>query len=223
MAIRKQYSKEFKLDAVSLTPQLRTTLRRSQLSFGKLNQWAFFLLCSFVLLLFANQQTFAHAGPHAAKDCFIQIDATQLRFNGHQFQGKHPGKFYCRFFPLLGNVIISVDSPQDVINNEVSLQWLELLPLNQLITFPAKAFKVTQETAWKPFNKGVNSIKQTVDKRGIYGLNILLKDNQGQIQQQSFYFLAGIPVTLIVVIILVVIACLLLLFIAVIFIKQRKS
>jgi hypothetical protein len=51
---------------------------------------------------------------------------------------------------------------------------------------------------------GLASISQTVHQRGIYRLNVTLKDASGGSEQQYFVFLVGIPVTKILVMVALV-------------------
>jgi hypothetical protein len=173
---------------------------------------------SLVLALSVNQPTLAHSGPHHSKACIIEKDSMRFRFSGYQFHSRHPEQHYCRYFPLLGDVIISIDSLQEINNINISLQWLEMSAISEFSFSLDTLFKVSHETPWKAFNNGVNSIKQSVQKRGIYALNIQLKNQNNEIKQKRFYFLVGFQIAKI----LLVIGCLLLLIIAVIFFKQNK-
>lgn len=177
------------------------------------------LLLILVLLLSGNQHTLAHSGSHSSKTCFIEQGSQRLRFNGYQFHSKHPDKHYCRYFPLLGDVFISIDSLQEIKNTQISLQWLEMSSINEFKYSLETLFKVSNETPWIAFNDGVNSIKQSVNKRGIYALNIRLKNQKSNISQKRFYFMVGFQITKI----LLIIALLLLLLIIVIFFKQKKA
>ncbi len=164
------------------------------------------------------QTVFAHLGPHTSSDCFIAVDSVQLRLNGYQFHSNHPEKHYCRYFPKLGDVIINIDSEMDIGRKEISLQWLEI---KSPLRFFGKEKIITahKATEWKTFSGGMHILRRNIDRRGLYGLRILLKSADGNVEQNAFYFLVGIPVVLI----LVVIASLVLLIIALILIKQLKQ
>ncbi len=185
-----------------------------------MNVRCFRLIASAILCLTGTVSAHAHTGPHNNPRCFIQTDSVQLRLNGFQFQGRHPGKHYCHFFPLLGDVLISIDSMQDSGNKKISLQWLQFSRLSGLLSgSSANLLEVVHTTPWKPLGKTVNSIEQSIGNRGLYALNIRLKDADNKIHQQRFYILVGFPVTLI----LVIIAFILLLFIILFFFKHRKN
>ncbi|WP_305908543.1 hypothetical protein Q9L42_010195 [Methylomarinum sp. Ch1-1] len=175
------------------------------------------LLLTALLSLFYWQTARAHLGPHESSDCFINIETTQLRFNGYQFHGQHPEKHYCRYFPQLGDVIIQIDSLQDLGPQQISLQWLELASLPQLFS-EDKALVESQPSPWKPFADGINSLRKNVQQLGLYGIKIRLKAPNGVVRQQHFYFLVGFPVMPI----LLGVALLLLLLIGLIFLRQSK-
>ena len=175
------------------------------------------LLLATILSLLCLQTVQAHLGPHERSDCYVNIETTQLRFNGYQFQSKHPEKHYCRYFPELGDVIIQIDSLQDISPQQISLQWLELASLPQLLG--KDAFLEAKPSDWKPFSEGINSLRKNIEHRGLYGIKIRLREPNGVIRQQHFYFLVGFPVMRI----LMGISLLLLLLIGFIFVRQLKQ
>jgi len=77
---------------------------------------------------------------------------------------------------------------------------LELAALTSWLN-PAEAFTVIKQQPAQPIGTGLASISQTIAQRGIYKLNIDLKDDFGNRRQQSMVFLVGIPVTKILVMI----------------------
>jgi len=67
-------------------------------------------------------------------------------------------------------------------------------------TDSGRAFTVIKQQPEQPLNTGLASITQTIQQRGIYRLNVELKDDFGNIQHQRLLFLVGFPVTKVMVI-----------------------
>lgn len=164
-----------------------------------------------------NTPAQAHLGPHESKDCFIDIEELRLRFNGYQFQSQHPDKHYCRYFPELGDVIIKIDALQELDNQEIALEWLEMGDLTRLLSSDP-LFLRSKDSGWRNFSGQLQSLRNNVTQRGVYGIKIRLKDENGVILQRHHYFLVGFPVMYI----LLSIAGLLLLLISYFFIKQLR-
>jgi len=59
---------------------------------------------------------------------------------------------------------------------------------------------VIKQQPEQPLNSGLASISQIIRQRGIYRLNVTLKDDSGNSRQQRLLFLVGFPVTKIMVI-----------------------
>ncbi|MGZ4980143.1 MAG: hypothetical protein ACXWE4_02225 [Methylobacter sp.] len=153
------------------------------------------LLISAFFSLMAYQSAFAHAGVDHNNSCFLTVDDTKLRISGYQFQPELEGKHFCHFFPELGQVVLAVEP----LAEEQSLVTLELAALTSW-TDPGQAFTVIKHQPEQPLNAGLASISQTIRQRGIYRLNVTLKDDSGNSQQEQFLFLVGFPVTKIMVI-----------------------
>lgn len=135
----------------------------------------------------------AHLGPHESKDCFIDFEEFRLRFNGYQFHGPHPDKHYCRYFPELGDIIIKIDALQTLDHQVIALEWLEMNTLGEIMA-GQPLLRSTLYIPWKPFANNLHSLRNNVTKRGVYGLTVKLKNQNGAIRQRHHYFLAGIPV-----------------------------
>jgi hypothetical protein len=171
------------------------------------------LLISALFSLMTYQPAFAHAGVDHNNSCFLTVGNTRLRISGYQFQpeleGKasapahapylHPvGKHFCHFFPELGQIVLAVEPLAE--GQEKTLVTLELAALSSWLN-PALAFTVIKRQPEQILDTGLASISQTIGQRGIYRLNVTLKDGLGNQQQQGFVFLVGIPVTKILVMI----------------------
>ena len=153
------------------------------------------LLISAFFSLMAYQSAFAHAGVDHNNSCFLTVGDTKLRISGYQFQPELEGKHFCHFFPELGQVVLAVEP----LAEEQSLVTLELAALTSW-TDPDRAFTVIKQQPEQPLNSGLASISQTIRQRGIYRLNVTLKDDSGNSRQQQLLFLVGFPVTKIMVI-----------------------
>ena len=158
-----------------------------------------------------DQPAFAHAGVDHNNSCFLTVGDTRLRISGYQFQpeleGKASapapylrpvGKHFCHFFPELGQIVLAVEPLEEA--QDKALVTLELAALTSWLN-PAEAFTVIKQQPEQPIDTGLASISQTIRQRGIYRLNVTLKDGSGNQQQQRFVFLVGIPVTKILVMI----------------------
>lgn len=152
------------------------------------------LLISVLFSLVAYQSAFAHAGDHD-NNCFLSVGDTKLRISGYQFQPELEGKHFCHFFPELGQVVLAVEP----LAGENNLVTLELAALTSW-TDPDRAFTVIKQQPEQPLNTGLASITQTIRQRGIYSLNVALKDDFGNSQHKRLLFLVGFPVTKIMVI-----------------------
>jgi len=153
------------------------------------------LLISALFSLMAYQSAFAHAGSHDSS-CFLTVGDTQLRISGYQFQPELEGKHFCHFFPELGQVVLAVEP----LAEEQNLVTLELAALTSW-TDPGRAFTVIKQQPEQSLNTGLASITHTIRQRGIYRLNVTLKDNFGNSRQQRLWFLVGFPITKIMVMI----------------------
>jgi len=152
------------------------------------------LLISVLFSLMAYQSAFAHAGDHD-NNCFLTVGDIKLRISGYQFQPELEGKHFCHFFPELGQVVLAVEP----LAGEKNLVTLELAALTSW-TDSGRAFTVIKQQPEQPLNTGLASITQTIQQRGIYRLNVELKDDFGNIQHQRLLFLVGFPVTKVMVI-----------------------
>jgi len=152
------------------------------------------LLVSALFSLIAYQSAFAHAGDHD-NNCFLTVGDTKLRISGYQFQPELEGKHFCHFFPELGQVVLAVEP----LAGENNLVTLELAALTSW-TDSDRAFTVIKQQPEQSLNTGLASITQTIRQRGIYSLNVTLKDDFGNSQHQRLLFLAGFPVTKVMVI-----------------------
>jgi hypothetical protein len=152
------------------------------------------LLVSALFSLMAYQSAFAHAGDHD-NNCFLTVGDSKLRISGYQFQPELEGKHFCHFFPELGQVVLAVE-PLAEENNPVTLELAELTSW----TDSDQAFTVIKQQPEQPLNTGLASITQTIRQRGIYSLNVTLKDDFGNSQHQRLFFLVGFPVTKVMVI-----------------------
>jgi len=169
------------------------------------------LLIIALFSLMIDQPAFAHAGVDHNNSCFLTVGDTRLRISGYQFQpeleGKASapapylrpvGKHFCHFFPELGQIVLAVEPLEEA--QDKALVTLELAALTSWLN-PAEAFTVIKQQPEQPIDTGLASISQTIRQRGIYRLNVTLKDGSGNQQQQRFVFLVGIPVTKILVMI----------------------
>lgn len=156
------------------------------------------LLISALFSLMLYQPVFAHAGVDHNNSCFLTVGDTRLRISGYQFQPELEGKHFCHFFPELGQIVLAVEPLEEGRNK--TLVTLELAALTSWFN-PAEAFTVIKQQAEQPIDTGLASISQTIRQRGIYRLNVMLKEGSGNSQEQRFVFLVGIPVTKILVMI----------------------
>jgi len=145
-----------------------------------------------------NQPASAHNGVDHNNSCFLTVGDTRLRISGYQFQPELEGKHFCHFFPELGQIVLAVEPLEE--GRGKSAVALELAALTAWSS-PGQAFTVIKRQAEQPIDTGLASISQTIAQRGIYKLNIDLKDDFGNRRQQSMVFLVGIPVTKILVMI----------------------
>jgi hypothetical protein len=162
---------------------------------GILNRLMTQLLISALFSLMAYQSAFAHAGVDHNNSCFLTLGDTKLRISGYQFQPELEGKHFCHFFPELGQIVLAVEP----LAEEQKLVTLELAALTSW-TDPERAFTVIKQQPEQPLGSGLASIAQTIQQRGIYRLNVRLKDDLGNSQQQRLLFLVGFPVTKMMVI-----------------------
>lgn len=153
------------------------------------------LLISAFFSLMAYQSAFAHAGVDHNNSCFLTVGDTKLRISGYQFQPELEGKHFCHFFPELGQVVLAVEP----LAEEQSLVTLELAALTSW-TDTGRAFTVIKQQPEQSLNTSLASITQTIRQRGIYRLNVTLKDASGNSGQEQLLFLVGFPVTKIMVI-----------------------
>lgn len=166
-----------------------------------------------VFSLIMYQPAFAHAGVDHNNSCFLSVGDTRLRISGYPFQpeleGKASapahapylrpvGKHFCHFFPELGQIVVAVEPlAEDRKHTQVTLELAQLTSwLN-----PGQAFTVIKQQPAQLMGAGLVSISQVIRQRGVYRLNITLQDSSGELQQQRFVFLVGIPVTKILVMI----------------------
>lgn len=148
--------------------------------------------------LMIDQPAFAHAGVDHNNNCFLTVGDTRLRISGYQFQPELEGKHFCHFFPELGQIVLAVEPLEE--GQDKSLVTLELAALTSWLN-PAEAFTVIKRQPEQAMDTGLASISQTIGQRGIYRLNVTLKDGSGNSRQQRLIFLVGIPVTKILVMI----------------------
>ncbi len=172
-------------------------------------------------ILFFPNSIFAHAGPHGNNECLVAVGEIELRLNGYQFQGSKPDRHYCRHFPYLGETIIKIDSiSADLSGMAIELQIVKRDSWIGLILNADDAFSVVKQKPLQyfsgPLKKGVVSIDTDIQSRDIYALKLRLRSAEGQITEQQFMFLVGVPFAQV----MVAIAVLLLLFIFVIFLRQ---
>jgi len=156
------------------------------------------LLTIVLFSLMINQPASAHNGVDHNNSCFLTVGDTRLRISGYQFQPELEGKHFCHFFPELGQIVLAVEPLAE--GQEKTWVTLELAALTSWLN-PAEAFTVIKQQPAQPIGTGLASISQTIAQRGIYKLNIDLKDDFGNRRQQSMVFLVGIPVTKILVMI----------------------
>ena len=162
----------------------------------------------------------SHTGSHGNDECTVNIGETSLRLNGYQFNGKFPDKHYCRHYPHLGDTIIKVDSTTtDLTDMAVELQLLKRHSWLDLILQKEEAFTVIKQQPLQAFSKQVVSISHNLKEIDIYAIKLKLHTKNGNIQEQTFFFIAGLPFAQI----MVGIALGLLLFISFIFLKQVKQ
>jgi hypothetical protein len=155
------------------------------------------LLISALFSLIIYQPAFAHNGVDHNNSCFLTVGDTRLRISGYQFQPELEGKHFCHFFPELGQIVLAVEPLKE--GQGRALVTLELAALTSLN--PAEAFTVIKQQSEQVLDTGLASISRTIQQRGIYRLNVTLKDSLGNQQQQDLVFLVGIPVTKILVMI----------------------
>ncbi len=150
-------------------------------------------LCSVML----HQPAFAHNGVDHNNSCFLTVGETRLRLSGYQFQPELEGKHFCHFFPELGQIVVAVEPlAEDRKNTQVTLELAQLTAWN-----PGQAFTVIKQQPAQLIGSGLVSISQTIRQRGIYRLTLTLQDSSGELRQQRFMFLVGIPMTKILVMI----------------------
>jgi hypothetical protein len=151
-------------------------------------------LCSLML----HQPAFAHNGVDHNNSCFLTVGETRLRLSGYQFQPELEGKHFCHFFPELGQIVVAVEPlAEDRKNTQVTLELAQLTAW----LHPEQAFTVIKRQPAQLIGSGLVSISQTIRQRGIYRLTLTLQDSSGDLQQQRFMFLVGIPMTKILVMI----------------------
>jgi len=148
--------------------------------------------------LMIYQPAFAHAGVDHNNSCFLAVGDIRLRISGYQFQPELEGKHFCHFFPELGQIVLAVEPLEE--GREQTMVALELAALTSWL-HPAQAFTVIKQQPEQLMDTGLASISQTIRQRGIYRLNVTLREGSGDRRQQHFVFLVGIPVTKILVMI----------------------
>jgi hypothetical protein len=163
--------------------------------------WVTQLLTGVLFSLIIYQPVFAHNGVDHSKNCFLIVGDSRLRISGYQFQPELEGKYFCHFFPELGKIVLAVESM--AVGQENTLVSLELAALNSWL-HPTDGFTLIKQQPEQLIGLGLASISQTVHQRGIYRLNVTLKDASGGSEQQYFVFLVGIPVTKILVMVALV-------------------
>ena len=171
-------------------------------------------------LLLSSNSLFAHAGPHGNDECLINMGGFEIRLNGYQFQGKFPDKHYCRHFPYLGQTIIKLDSiTSDLTDVSIELQLLQRQSWLGLLLQHEDAFSLIKQRPKQSFSKQVVAISADLKTLDLYAIKLKLHHKQGQILEQRFLFIAGLPFTKI----MVGIAFILLLFIIIIFFKPSNQ
>lgn len=144
------------------------------------------------------QPAFAHNGVDHNNSCFLTVGETRLRLSGYQFQPELEGKHFCHFFPELGQIVVALEPlAEDRKNLQVALELAQLTAW----LHPEQAFTVIKRQPAQWIGTGLVSISQTIRQRGIYSLTLTLQDSSGELQQQRFMFLVGIPMTKILVMI----------------------
>lgn len=153
--------------------------------------------------LMIHQPALAHNGVDHNNSCFLTVGDAKLRISGYQFQPELEGKHFCHFFPELGQIVLAVEPLAE--GHDKTLVTLELAALTSWLN-PGKAFTLIKHQPEQLIDTGLASISQTIEARGIYRLNVMLRDASGhrQQQQQQLMFLVGIPVTKIMVMIALV-------------------
>ncbi len=148
--------------------------------------------------LMLHRPAFAHAGVDHNNSCFLSVGETRLRLSGYQFQAELEGKHFCHFFPGLGQTVVALEPlTEDRKNTQVTLELAQLTSW----LHPEQAFTVIKQQPAQLIGSGLVSISQTILQRGIYRLTITLQDSSGELRQQRFMFLVGIPMTKILVMI----------------------
>lgn len=169
-------------------------------------------------LFFYSTMAFSHSGPHGNDECIVNVGHINLRLNGYQFQGKHPDRHYCRHYPQLGETIIKIDST----SNDLSLMAIELQLLKRnswLGLLTDQPLTIIKKLPIQYFSKGVVSISYNIPTIDIYAIKLQLHKSTGQVIEQQFLFIAGIPFAQF----MVGIAILLFLTITIVFIKQLNT
>lgn len=182
------------------------------------------LLLGALFSLMSYQPAFAHAGVDHSKSCFVNVGDTRLLLSGYQFQPELEGKHFCHFFPALGQIVLAVEPIKEGLENkQITLELSALTSWKDWPLNSAQAFTVIKQQPAQRIGTGLVSISQTIRQRGIYRLNVTLQDDSGDRQQQSFTFLAGIPVTKIMVMVAMVLLLVIGFVGAMDFKKQRRN
>lgn len=148
------------------------------------------------LLWVVPEPGFAHVGQHQSDACFIKIGGSKLELNGYQFEKDLAGKYFCHFFPGLGQTVLAIDTLSD---NPEAMKVS--LTLNRLVDWPAftnaadKALVTLQQAPPQVLGANLVSVEHVLTARGVYALDIGLQVNDGAVQRHRFWFLAGVPVT----------------------------
>jgi hypothetical protein len=153
------------------------------------------LLMALWLSAVLSGQAVAHVGEHHSQNCFAEVGGIKLRLSGYQFQPGLENEHFCRIFPELGQIIIALEPLEEGQEDKlIALELLELSSWTDGLLNNGTAFTVIKQQPAKPFGDGLISIQQTIRQRGIYGLDMTIQDETGQLQHQRFLFLVGIPV-----------------------------
>lgn len=148
------------------------------------------------LVWLAPEPGFTHVGQHQSDACFIKMGDSQLELNGYQFEKDLAGKYFCHFFPGLGQTVWAIDTLSD--NPEtmkVSLALKQLVDWTALAGVPEKAFVILEQAPPEVLGANLVSVEHVLTARGVYVLDIGLQVNDGAVQRHRFWFLAGVPVT----------------------------
>ncbi|MGR9072467.1 MAG: hypothetical protein ACU833_05310 [Gammaproteobacteria bacterium] len=156
------------------------------------------MFCFIWLGIFNSPPASAHGGTHETQEsvCLLEIGDYHYRLSGFLPDSAKPKRRYCRMLPQTGRLTLVLE-PLDR-NGEhggISLTLRGISSWNRLLRNPAGAFdRSLAEVALPEILDGNATLERELLQKGVYALDIDVKNGSGEGGRYRFYFLFGFPV-----------------------------